>query len=234
MNIFEVQAFMKVNGYDPGPIDGIRGRRTIAAIKRFQRDHGLIDDGIVGPRTLSAMASIDSDVQIDEMPVLPWYEEAERMLGVKEVAGPGNSPIIMDWAHALELPHYTGDDIPWCGLFVAHCIGSQLPDEQLPTNVLGARQWRTFGVPTSPRLGAVLVFWRGKPSSWHGHVGFYAGESNGFYHILGGNQSNAVTIAKIGKGRLLEARWPATAGFLNSAPRRVAADNDILVSANEA
>jgi hypothetical protein len=27
--------------------------------------------------------------------------------------------------------------------------------------------------------------------------------------LLGGNQSNAITIARIGKSRLLGARWPA-------------------------
>lgn len=46
-----IQRQLKKLRYDPGPIDGIRGAKTIEAIKRFQRDSGLIADGIVGRKT---------------------------------------------------------------------------------------------------------------------------------------------------------------------------------------
>lgn len=43
-------------GYAPGPVDGLAGPRTIAAIKAFQRAHpDLVDDGIVGPATRAAL-----------------------------------------------------------------------------------------------------------------------------------------------------------------------------------
>ena len=132
------------------------------------------------------------------------------MIGLTEGAGARNNPVILDWASDLGIA-YTGDDIAWCGLFVAHCIGATLPEEALPTNPLGARAWMKFGSPCRPKLGAVMVFWRGKPAGWQGHVGFYAGEeADGTFHILGGNQGNRVSIARIAKGRLLGARWPAT------------------------
>ncbi|MFA4900865.1 MAG: peptidoglycan-binding domain-containing protein [Brevundimonas sp.] len=38
-------------GYDPGPVDGIAGPRTRAAIVAFQRAHGLTPYGVVGPLT---------------------------------------------------------------------------------------------------------------------------------------------------------------------------------------
>lgn len=38
-------------GYDVGPADGVAGPRTLAAVKAFQRDAGLVDDGVVGPKT---------------------------------------------------------------------------------------------------------------------------------------------------------------------------------------
>jgi hypothetical protein len=47
----EVQRALTTLGYDPGPIDGIFGSKTRAAVKRFQADHGLIADGIVGKKT---------------------------------------------------------------------------------------------------------------------------------------------------------------------------------------
>lgn len=42
-------------GFDPGPIDGLQGARTIAATKAFQASRGLVADGVVGPRTLAAL-----------------------------------------------------------------------------------------------------------------------------------------------------------------------------------
>ena len=63
-----------------------------------------------------------------------------------------------------------------------------------------------FGQDTRPAPGAVLVFERGSG----GHVGFAVGQDDTHFYVLGGNQSDAVTVARIGKPRLLGARWPAT------------------------
>jgi len=38
-------------GYDPGPIDGVVGPRTRAALQRYQRDHGLLASGLPGSAT---------------------------------------------------------------------------------------------------------------------------------------------------------------------------------------
>ena len=113
-------------------------------------------------------------------------------------------------AERLDLA-YENDDIPWCGLFAGHCVGASLPEEVLPSYVLRARAWEAFGVPVVPQLGAVLVFWRQSPSSGLGHVGFYFAEDEASFHVLGGNQSNRVNVARLRKDRLLTARWPLTA-----------------------
>jgi Putative peptidoglycan binding domain/Transglycosylase SLT domain len=42
-------------GFNPGPIDGIRGPKTTSAIMGFQRARGLKVDGIVGPITARAL-----------------------------------------------------------------------------------------------------------------------------------------------------------------------------------
>lgn len=49
------QARLLELGFDPGPIDGIRGPKTIAAVKAFQKAWDLVVDGIVGPKTIAAM-----------------------------------------------------------------------------------------------------------------------------------------------------------------------------------
>jgi peptidoglycan hydrolase-like protein with peptidoglycan-binding domain len=41
-------------GYDPGPLDGIFGRRTLTATKEAQAALGVTVDGVVGPQTLGS------------------------------------------------------------------------------------------------------------------------------------------------------------------------------------
>lgn len=231
--IERIQKQLAQKGFDPGPIDGVWGRRTDAAVRAFQAREGLEIDGIVGPRTYKALLGTASKAAPVDDPALVWFQEARRLLGVREGAGAGNNARILDWADDLGIP-YKSDDIPWCGLFVAHCIGSSLPREPLPTNPLSARSWLKFGAPCRPAPGAVLIFWRGSRNGWKGHVGFYAGEeTGGVYHVLGGNQSDKVSIARIAGDRLLEARWPATVISSASGPLVLAA-GDTLLSQNEA
>jgi hypothetical protein len=90
------------------------------------------------------------------------------------------------------------------------CIRMGLPDEPLlgalGTNPYWARNWLLFGREVQPIIGAVLIFERGSG----GHVGFAIGQDDTHFYVLGGNQSDAVTIARIAKSRFLAARWPAT------------------------
>ena len=99
---------------------------------------------------------------------------------------------------------------PWCGDFVETCIHMGLPDEPLlgalGTNPYWARNWLLFGQAVQLITGAVLIFERGSG----GHVGFAVGQVDASFFVLGGNESDAVTIARIAKSRLLGARWPAT------------------------
>ena len=47
----QIQLALKRRGYDPGPVDGLMGRRTSNAIRAFQAEHGLAVTGMVS-RTL--------------------------------------------------------------------------------------------------------------------------------------------------------------------------------------
>ena len=49
--IKEMQRLLKKIGYNPGAIDGWPGPETGAAVRKLQRAHGLVVDGLIGPAT---------------------------------------------------------------------------------------------------------------------------------------------------------------------------------------
>lgn len=51
----KIQAILQGQGYNVGPVDGLFGPQTQAAIQAFQKTKGLIPDGIVGPLTWQAL-----------------------------------------------------------------------------------------------------------------------------------------------------------------------------------
>lgn len=53
--VTQIQQRLQELGYNPGTADGIYGTRTKNAVISFQRDYGLSDDGIAGPKTLEAL-----------------------------------------------------------------------------------------------------------------------------------------------------------------------------------
>jgi len=55
-DIKDVQRALKNAGYYSGKVDGIKGRNTKRAIKAFQRDHGLVSDGVAGQKTWDALS----------------------------------------------------------------------------------------------------------------------------------------------------------------------------------
>lgn len=138
-------------------------------------------------------------------------EEALKLFGTREVIGKGSNRTILEWRDELnqsgvKISGFSDDDIPWCGLFAAIVIFRRSGvASEVVKDPLWARNWENYGVKSPlAGLGDVLVFVR----DGGGHVGFYVGEDGSCYHVLGGNQSNAVTITRIEKSRCIAVRRP--------------------------
>ena len=124
--------------------------------------------------------------------------EGIKTLGTVETPGARSNPIILGWAREVGLDRaYSADSTPWCGLWMA--LVAKRAGKPLPRRPLWALDWALWGQDGGqPELGDVLVFVR--PGG--GHVGLYLGEDAIAYHVLGGNQGDAVSIRRLAKERL--------------------------------
>lgn len=107
--------------------------------------------------------------------------------------------------------HIDEEVLHWCSAFVNHVM---ISNGYRGTFSLAARSWCRWGKQVRKKdigshFGAIAVFTRPSRSNPNaGHVGFYVGETNRHYLILGGNQNNSVCVKKYPKFRLLGFRWP--------------------------
>jgi uncharacterized protein (TIGR02594 family) len=144
-------------------------------------------------------------------PLPPWLKIAYTYLGEKEIRGKGHNPKIVGFWGTIRLPGIRDDETPWCAAFQG-AIHEQAG--YASTRKGNAQSYKTWGVPCRPCVGATVVFWRGSPKSWRGHVGTLVGvREDGYWLILGGNQGNAVSISAYPppghkKSRVLGTRWP--------------------------
>ena len=54
-----VQAILTARGYYTGPLDGLFGDALDAAVRKFQSEHDLEPDGVVGPLTWKEILSYE-------------------------------------------------------------------------------------------------------------------------------------------------------------------------------
>ena len=151
----------------------------------------------------------DAEISIALTP----YDLAEKFLGTKEVAGAVSNAQIMAFLR-LDNDWPESDEVSWCSCFVSYCCF--LLDLERSRS-LRARSWLRVGRPVpleDARVGFdVVVLARGRgrqpgPEVLNapGHVGWYAGHDAGRVSVLGGNQRNAVSVARYQSKRVLSIR----------------------------
>lgn len=136
-----------------------------------------------------------------------WLNVAKKYIGIEENK---NSTDIKNWVKKMGPDWFykafnpTLNSGAWCGVFVANSLNEV--GIKPPTNYMRASEWNNWGVQLKdPVVGAIVVFTR----EGGGHVGFVVGKtSDGHLAVLGGNQSNKVTVAKFDKSRVTSYRWP--------------------------
>jgi uncharacterized protein (TIGR02594 family) len=134
-------------------------------------------------------------------------EAAKKHIGTTEIAGLTHNPKIVRYFADVGHSWVQDDETPWCAAFVGSVLASIGIEG---TNKLNARSYLDWGNPVdidAAQDGDVIVFWRKSPSGPYGHVGFFAGwADSGNPLVLGGNQSDSVSIAEYPRGRVLAVR----------------------------
>lgn len=128
-DVKELQLRLAALGYDVGPIDGIFGPKTRAAVIAFQTDSNIDVDGIVGPQTFGALDLAEASETTDPVVELPTGEEltevepdstvdagggvtvSEQDLPEEEQAGEGVGTGGVD--PETQLTILTGSDMQW-------------------------------------------------------------------------------------------------------------------------
>lgn len=130
----------------------------------------------------------------------PWYEIALRELAAS-VAEQGDDahPRILEYLATctdLEAGEWERDSTPWCSAFVNWCL---VQAGIAGTDSGWARSWAEWGIAVDPpRPGAIAVWARGRTSPGEpvvtGHVGFFVEDLGDSLLVLGGNQSDSVSL----------------------------------------
>lgn len=166
-----------------------------------------------------------------------WLSVARMLVGIKEVPGPGNNPLIIQWARDIGAPAwFNNDEQAWCAVGANRLfLGVQMPMARHPDpakrdgfDLLRAKTYETYGIPLEqPALGCIQTFSRPEGH----HVGLYCGERSDAYWTWGCNVGNAIGYTWIKKERLTANRWPAGVPVTNVGPIWI--DGFGAVSTNE-
>jgi uncharacterized protein (TIGR02594 family) len=158
------------------------------------------------------MSSEQNEGVVTTIPVSA-YDLAQRFIGVHEAPGLVSNPLVLAFLR-LDDSAIQDDSTPWCSAFV-NWIAWLLRRPR--SKSLAARSWLTVGVPIGldeAEVGFdVVVLKRGgskQPGAdvidAPGHVGWFAGVDGTMVSVLGGNQGDAVSVARFPRDQVLGVR----------------------------
>lgn len=137
----------------------------------------------------------------------PWFEIAEKEIGVAEIPGTKNNRRIIEY-HASTSLKAAADEIPWCSSFVNWCLEKAGYKGTKSAAAKSWLKWKSGQKIEEPRRGCIIIFNRGTVC-WQGHVGFYvANHGQDSVYVLGGNQNKKVSVSSYRKQEIIGYRWP--------------------------
>ncbi len=140
------------------------------------------------------------------------YDIAKTFVGAREVPGTKSNPEIIAMFREVGHEWVEDDSTAWCAAFVGACTERA---GLRSTRQLNARSYLNWGVPVEladAQEGDVIVFSRGDPNGWQGHVGFFVKRAGTGIEVLGGNQSDAVNVQRYPVSKLLGIRRAGNVG----------------------
>lgn len=194
---------------------GYFGTATDIAVSSFQKRYNIKPiDGEIGPLTAKAIDAAPLEAVLPTITHLEisrplWVEAGIALLGTHESAGSKDNPTIIDWAKEEGgdiAQEYTHDEIPWCALFANHILTKVgLKGTETLWALDFAGHWPCVRL-AAPAVGAFAPMKR----NGGGHITIIVGkDQHGNVMGLGGNQSDAVTIAPFALSRLNQGfYWP--------------------------
>lgn len=211
MDVERIQRALLRAGFDPGPIDGLRGPKTDAAIVAFKASHGLRQRPYVGPLTLGLLFGEEEDQSLiaGDAAIPPLAMPLLRRLGYHEHH---HHAQLMEWFRNFGLVLGSPRRFPWCGEGVENAALEMFPDVAVPKNPFWAENWQHYGVDAGGAVvGSVGVI------DWYrggGHVGIVARHNpvTDIVTLLGCNQSDRIQFSdfkmKTSRGRFIAFRVP--------------------------
>jgi uncharacterized protein (TIGR02594 family) len=185
-------------------------------------------------------AGDEGDAESDGVPdpndlnLPPWFLTAKGAIGTDERLPNGRAnPEVKKMFAAVDGFDPAKVDcrnVPWCAVFVNWCLAQCGVSGTRSAMARSFTRSRAFKELPEPRIGCIVVFFRGQYDDGEtGHVGFYAGDAGRYVNVLGGNQGDTVKVAKFPKGRVLGYYWPR--GALESRTARGTATAAVAASA---
>lgn len=144
-----------------------------------------------------------------------WMKPAQAEVGTREVKGAQDNPRIIAYRKAARCSWMKGSEeaVPWCAIFVnAMLEGVGVKGTASPAAKSFCSSTLFQPLPKAA-LGAIVVIERVPAHPSLGHVGFCVGADKDFVWLLGGNQGDAVNIARFARSRVKGFYWPVSQGM---------------------
>jgi len=136
-------------------------------------------------------------------------EVSDADLGQKEVPGKAANPRMIEWYADAGHPEIKSDEVANCA--AAMCSWLERSGCANPKTLL-ARDFLEYGTKIDePVENCIVVFWRGSPDSWQGHVGRVVRWNATTIWCHAANQGNAVTVKAFARSTVLGYRLPIPA-----------------------